>query len=362
MSGKRLVPPPLELTLAQKVVRALVFALVALVVIAIARALWFLATPAALAFLVFYSLTPVVNLLENRGVSRAAAVSLCFGTLAILLVVAGMMIWPSIDRWLQETPRPGEKSVFEVQLAARLESWEEAARNRFRGVNWEGIFADARSGLEGLRRRLMEGLPLMMSGLASNAGTLLLAPVIAFFLLLEGAAMHRRIVSLVPNRHFETVLTLIHRVDRQIAGYLRGAAAQIVLISVLTAALLFAVGMPSAVLFGFIFGIINVIPIVGPFIGAAAALLYSLLDPASPSLPVLAGIFTFVHVLDIALVTPWVVGKSLDLHPLTIIVGLTVGGTLAGILGMLVAMPAIAVGKAIFGTLFETYVRPREIT
>lgn len=357
MSAKRLVPPDVELTLAQKVVRAVVVALVAVGVYLVARMLWFLATPIALAFLAFYSLGPIVNLLENKRFSRTAAVAICFGTLTVLLIAASALIWPSIDRWLQHTPQPGEKSVFEVQLAARLDAWEESARQRFRGVNWTDVFDNISHSMESLRRRLMEGLPAMMASLASNAGTLLLAPVIALFLLLDGAAMHRNVVALVPNRHFETVLILIHRVDRQIASYLRGAAAQIAIISVLTALLLFLVRMPNAVLFGFIFGIINVIPIVGPFIGAAAALLYSLLDPAAPSLPVLAGIFMFVHILDIALVTPWVVGKSLNLHPLTIIVGLTVGGTLGGILGMLVAMPAIAVGKAILGTLFEAYLR-----
>lgn len=357
MRALTLVPRPPELSLAQKAARvAIAIAVLALVALTL-RTFSFLLAPVALAFVAFYSLNPVVNWLENRRLSRNLAVGLCFGALLVALGGVLLAVWPSLDAWLQQTPAPGERSEFELQLAARLGAWQAAGAKAYPHLDWKELFDHLRGVLDSHRRRITETLPQMLLDSASSAGVYLLAPVIAFFLLLDGNAMHRKLISFVPNRYFETTLVLLHRVDRQIAGYLRGAAAQAAIVSVLMSAVLWAVGMPNAVLFGFIFGIINVIPLAGPLIGASAGLLYALMDPGAPSMPVLLACYGAVHAVDVALITPWVVGKSLDLHPLTIIVGLTVGGTLGGILGMLVCMPLIAIAKAIGGTLLEAYER-----
>jgi predicted PurR-regulated permease PerM len=352
---KSLVPPRVRLTLAEKVVRAVVVFGVLAVVYLLVRTLSFLLAPMALAMVVFYSLNPVVNWLESHNLTRRSAVSLCLGGLVLMLLLAASFIWPSLDGWLQEAPVKGERSVFEVQLEARLALWAEIGKSRFPGVDWEDLLQHAHGGLEHFRRRWMETLPVMATEALSSAGIYLVAPVIALFLLLEGSEFQRRLVALVPNRYFETVLLLLHRVDRQIAGYLRGAATQALIISFLTAAVLWGIGMPSAMLFGFIFGIINVIPIVGPILGASAGLLYALMDPSAPSVPVLVSSYFGIHVVDVAVITPWVVGRTLDLHPLLVIVGLTVGGTLGGILGMLLSIPLLAVAKAIVSTLYDAY-------
>jgi len=114
-----------------------------------------------------------------------------------------------------------------------------------------------------------------------------------------------------------------------------------------------ALGMPSALLFACIYGVANVIPLVGPVMGAGAGLLYALMDPSAPSLGVLAVGYLGVYVIDAMLINPMVVGKNLNLHPLTIIVGISIGGSLAGILGMLVSIPFIAIGKAIINTVWD---------
>lgn len=131
-----------------------------------------------------------------------------------------------------------------------------------------------------------------------------------------------------------------------------GIALENLLVTIIVAIPLVALGMPNALLFAVIFGVCNVIPFVGPFIGASAGLLFSLLDPSAPSLGVLA-VYVSVHFIDAMLISPWVMGKSLDMHPLTVIVGIAVGATLGGVLGMLAIIPMIAVAKAIATTLAE---------
>ena len=71
------------------------------------------------------------------------------------------------------------------------------------------------------------------------------------------------------------------------------------------------------------------------------------------SIGVLALIYTVIHFIDAMVIAPWVMGKSVDLHPMVIIVGLAIGGTLGGLLGMLLAIPLLAVAKAVIGTIVD---------
>ncbi|MBL9038054.1 MAG: AI-2E family transporter [Archangium sp.] len=349
-----LIPPRAQRTLAENVVRAIVGTLALFAVLAVGWVLRFLLLPVVVALLLTYVLGPIADFLENRGWSRTSAVGVCFAVLLGGIATLALGVWPSIEGWLQEAPQGGdEPSAFEVQLGRRLDDWQAALSGRYRHVDWVTLFGKLRDFLQHQQRSLVEGLPAMALNLASHAGSVVLALIITFFVLLDGAAMKQAMVALVPNRHFENALVMLHRVDRQIASYLIGTAIENSLVTVLVAVPLYLLGMPNAFLFAVLFGVANVIPFAGPFIGASAGLLFSLLDPAAPSLGALVATYVIVHFIDSMLISPLVMGKSLDMHPLTVIVGIAVGGTLGGILGMLAIIPVIAVCKAIVSTVVQ---------
>jgi len=357
MSGLRLLPRDAPDTLGTQVVRAVTLGLSILGLFMVVWALNFLLAPVALAFVGYYVLRPLVNLLESRGVPRQGAVLVCFGGALALIVAVGVVVWPSLDQWLQ-MPLAEDGQRFERQLSDRLGAWERAGQHAYPKIHWHSLFESLRSVLDAERRELMETLPTMAVGVLQRSGTFMLAPIITLFLLLDGALMRQRLVSLVPNRYFETVLMLLHRVDRQIAMYLKGAANESAVVAALLSVLLMGVGMPHALLFGCLFGVLNVIPLVGPVIGAGSGLLYALMDPAAPPLIVLLACYVGIYLLDAVLINPWVVGKSLNLHPLALILGVSIGGAWGGILGMVASVPAIAVARAVVGTLHQ-YVTSR---
>lgn len=353
-TGEFVIPREQPLTLGQKVVRVVVAVCALGVAALVISRLAFLITPVAFAFLGFYWISPLVNMLESRGIPRWLAVLVFYTAGLGIIVGVAAAVWPSLDTWLHEKPAAaGEKSVFEIQLARRLSEWEAAGAAAYPKLDWHAYFEQIRAILETQRRRLMETLPQLALGALSNVGTFILAPIITLFLLLEGSAMHKRVISWVPNRYFETVLVLLHRVDRQIAAYLRGAASESALVALLLTTMLLVVQMPNAILFGCIYGVANVIPLLGPLLGAGAGLLYALMDPSAPSMSVLIICYGVTYVIDAMLINPMVVGKNLNLHPLTIIIGISIGGALGGILGMLVSIPIIAVSKAVLTTLLE---------
>lgn len=350
-----LIPPRRQPTLAEKVVQFLVLLGAGALVVAVLWVLRFLALPVVLAMLLTYVMGPLVNHLENRGLSRSRAVGAVVAALLGAVAAAGLAIWPSIETWLMEAPAQGEKSVFELQLERRIDQWQASLASTYHQVDWSKVFGKVREVLQHQRKSLVEGLPALALGALSQSGSVLLGLVIAVFVLIDGWAMKRAVVSLVPNRHFENALIMLDRVDRQIASYLIGTSAESVLVTLLLAVPLWLLGMPNAFLFSVMFGVANVIPFAGPFIGAAAGLLFSMLDPNAPSLGSLVVVYVVVHFVDAGLINPVVMGKSLDMHPLTVIVGIAVGGSLGGILGMLVIIPLIAIAKAIATTVAEGF-------
>lgn len=348
-----LIPRREELTLGEKVVRAVLLIAALGLVAGAGWMLRFLVLPVVLGLLLTYVLGPLADRLENRGLSRSRAVSLCFGLILGGLALLAYGIFPTIESWLMEAPKEGEQSAFELQLEQRIAGWQASLTRSYPKVNWGSLFEALTGFLQHQRKTLVEGLPAMAVDLASRAGSVALGLIIAFFVLLDGAVMKKAVVALMPNRHFENTLLMLHRVDRQISSYLIGTALENLLVMVIVAIPLVALGMPNAILFAVLFGLANVIPFVGPFIGASAALLFSLLDPSAPSIMSLVIVYVVVHFIDAMLINPWVMGKSLDMHPLTVIVGIAVGGTLGGVVGMLAIIPLIAVCKAIATTVAE---------
>jgi predicted PurR-regulated permease PerM len=307
----------------------------------------FLLLPVTFALLLTSILGPLVDLLENRGLSRKGAVSVVFGGLLGALGASALAVWPSLESWLRERPTTGERSVFEVQLEHRLDGWQASLASTYHQVDWVAVFGKLREVLQHQRQSLVEGLPAMALEVVSHSGAVVLALIITAFVLLDGWAMKK------PNRHFENVLVMLDRVDRQIASYLVGTASESAIVTLMLAVPLWLLGMPNAFLFALIFGVANVIPFAGPFIGAAAGMLFSLLDPNAPSMGALAVVYLVVHFIDAGVINPLVMGKSLDMHPLTVIVGIAIGGSLGGVLGMLVIIPLLAVTKAIVSTVAD---------
>lgn len=348
-----LIPPKVPRTLGEKVVLTVVGLGALAVVAGIGWLLRFLVLPVTLGLLMTYVLGPIVDRLENRGLSRSLAVTVCILALLGGLVAAAAMIWPSLESWLKEAPSGSEQSAFELQLEHRLDQWQSSLSATYHQVQWQHVFDKLRAFLQHQRKSLVEGLPAMALELVSHGGSVVLALIIAVFVLKDGWAMKKSVVALVPNKYFENALVMLHRVDRQIASYLIGTAAENTIVTVILAVPLWLLGMPNAFLFALIFGVANVIPFAGPFIGASVGLFFSLLDPSAPSLGVLTVVYVVVHFIDAMLISPLVMGKSLDMHPLTVIVGIAIGGSLGGILGMLAIIPLIAVAKAIIGTAAE---------
>lgn len=175
----------------------------------------------------------------------------------------------------------------------------------------------------------------------------------------DGGKLRRRFVAMVPNRYFETSL-MMHRVDRQVGGYFRGRFIESILVGLTVMATMGVLSIwfaqPFILLIAVVVGITNLIPYVGPVMGLAfGSLLYLGLGFPISSILGLAAAVAIAQLLDNVVFAPVVLSQNVDLHPLTVILVLLIGGEILGVLGLLIAVPAAASIKIVSTELYRNY-------
>lgn len=185
-----------------------------------------------------------------------------------------------------------------------------------------------------------------------------LAPVVSYYLLKElgdGPAVWERILE---PRQAVAARRIAARVDRVLGGYLRGQVLAATMVAVLVFASLTALGLPYAVLVALLAGVTDMVPYVGPFIGALPAVIIAAgRSPASVLAVVI--VFLAIHELEGSLLAPRLLGHGAQLRPLTVVVALMLGEGLFGFWGLIVAVPVAAVGRVLVREAFRWAVRPR---
>lgn len=338
------------------------FALLVVICVSAAWLLWRvrrLFTPFVLAVVLSYLLLPGVRLLERRGVPRPAAILLIYvatgtlGALSIALVVPYLSreIALLIDALPEQTARLEGLTLDWLRELGARDGWPQSLRGAIEGVvgQVERLLAATVSRVVGL-----------VMGLFTSFLYVLLAPVLAFFIMRDLPHMGEALLGLFPPRYHEDLILLGRRVDRVVSGYIRGQLLVSLVIGLLIAGGLAALRVPYALVVGLVGGAFNVVPYFGPVIGAVPAVLLALTQSPAAAVWTVA-LFVGVNQLESAVLAPKIVGDLVGLHPLTVILAVLVGAELAGITGMLLSVPATAVLKVSGEILFVWLAKERAL-
>ncbi len=184
----------------------------------------------------------------------------------------------------------------------------------------------------------------------------LIVLALAFYALSGWRGIVDGVTALIPTRSRDDVLRVAGSVDRVLGRYVRGQFLVMVILGTLFAAGLGALKVPAGVGLGIFAGLIAFVPYLGFFIALGLATLLAALDTTGECSVAAVVVFMFVvHLLDILVVTPRVLGGSIGLSPMVIIVGLLAGAKVLGIFGLLIAVPAAAVLKVLLDELVDWY-------
>lgn len=311
--------------------------------------------PFIVAMIISYILNPIVTMLHERKVPRTIAVLLIYAVFCTIFTVLLVNVIPmfidqmqELNKHLPELSMRAQSLVIDINNNSMLpESFRE-------GVNKSLVL---------LERRISETLLTFVNNIGGMVNALFVAfvvPFLAFYILKDFEVFERAVIKYVPKSHRKNTIRLLKDVDTALGSYIRGQLLVCVIIGTFAYIGYLLVGMPYALLLASIVAITNVIPYIGPFIGAAPALLMASTISLKMMLLVVI-VNTVCQILESNIISPQVVGRTLHLHPLLIIFAVLVGGQLAGVLGMILAVPIFASGKVIVQHMFAYYVRRKII-
>ncbi|MGB2869308.1 MAG: AI-2E family transporter [Bacteroidota bacterium] len=192
-----------------------------------------------------------------------------------------------------------------------------------------------------------------LTSAASVAVNLAIVPFVTYFILAEGDQGIEFVIQRVPNKYFEMTLNVLGKIRHNLISYLRGWILDSVVVGLLTVAGLFIIGVEYALVIGTLAGIANLVPYVGPIVGACLAILVSLMQYGDFHKVVAILVLTAtIRILDDVVVQPFFFAKSIDMHPVFVILLLILGHEMMGIVGMVVAIPLATILRA---SAAETY-------
>ncbi|MEP5730763.1 MAG: AI-2E family transporter [Sulfitobacter sp.] len=305
--------------------------------------LWFVGDvllPFLLGSAVAYFLDPVADRLERLGLSRALATGLITIVAVVIFVLLALLVIPALV----------SQTVSLVETAPQLfKDFTEFLTARFPSLLDET--STLRTSLTSLGATIQErGGKLVETALASFASIInvmvlfVIVPVVAVYMLLDWDRMIGIIDGLLPRDHAPTIRHLAKEIDKTLSSFVRGMGTVCLALGTYYAIALMVVGLQFGLVVGFLAGLVTFIPYLGALLGGALALGLALFQFWGDwvSIGLVAGIFAIGQVIEGNVLTPRWVGNSVGLHPVWLILSLSVFGMLFGFVGMLIAVPLAA--------------------
>ena len=322
-----------------------------LLLVASTKALW-LVVPLLLAIILYYMLYPIVRRLVLTGISRETAATLVAGGFAVLAIAVMIPTLP----WLAAQSVSGEESLNRYLEGGRvlLERTLAALESQFGFLQRMNFHAEmSRRATELGETFVQKELAETLLGAALWLPSLLLAPFFTFFFLRDGRRFLKMLGSAVPNAFFERTVYMVDRVHNTARDYFQGLLKLTVIDTVCLGFGLWMIGVPGAFVLGLVAAILAWVPVVGSVIGCTMVVLVAATDFPGDPWVVYASIalFILVRLLDDFIFMPLTVGRSIQMHPLPTVLMIFIGGAVAGVPGLILALPLAGVVSAVAGTV-----------
>lgn len=310
--------------------------------------------PILVAGFLYYILNPLVNFLERFKIKRIFAIILVFLLLigGIALMLGGII--PNLSKQIASLASNMPKIIDNIEAwfyeLIKLPYLQELDIDKY--LNQLNLsYGEI---IQNIANSFTNSIGSVFSTVASTAMVVFTAPFILFYMLKDGDRLIPFIKKMLPEKQRDKVVELLGQMNDTIATYISGQAIECVFVGTFTFIGYWLVGVDYAFLFGMIAGITNLIPYLGPYLGLAPAVLVTVFQ--SPIKALLCCVVVIVvQQLDGNIIYPNVIGKTLKIHPLTIILILLVAGNLAGLLGIFLGVPVYAVSRTIVVYLYGIY-------
>ncbi|MDO7907195.1 AI-2E family transporter [Paenibacillus sp. JX-17] len=308
--------------------------------------------PVLLALFFYYLLRPVVNYLEKQRIKRAISIILIYLVIIAIIVGFSMGVWPTLRTQITNFVMNAPELI--NNLTDQLKEWQ---KNRFIA----GLLPEGSDPLSQLSEALNRGLVLAsdyLSGIFSFVSTFVIViatfPIILYYMLKEGDKFSKSLLHVIPKRYHKDGREVMAEIDEALGSFIVGRVLINVALGIMMYIGFLIIGLPYALLLTVVSVILNFIPYVGAILAAIPVVIIGFIE--SPSMAIWSLVVIVVaQQLQDNLLSPIVYGKQLDIHPLTTVILLLLGGDLGGILGIIIVIPLYMVIKIIIRKVYQLF-------
>ncbi|WP_249871010.1 AI-2E family transporter [Oceanobacillus saliphilus] len=313
---------------------------------AILSFLWTLFIPFMIAAFIAYLLHPLVEKLHGMNIHRGLAILLIylifFGGAGFLFYRGYPVIVHQLGDLIENLPEFIAMYESLIYLVYDYTSFlPEAVHDKI-----DELILSLERSLDGLLNRLLAGISKIIDMIILIS----LIPVLVFYFIKDYSSLRSFFMKFIPYKYRDDAKKLLVEVDKGLGGYIRGQLIISLFVS-LTALIIFKLlDIKYSLLLAIVMGITNIIPYFGPIIGAIPAVTVAFTTAGNKVVFVILGLF-LIQVIEANLLSPYIMGRSVKIHPVAIIFVLLLGAQLFGIWGMILAVPILAITKVITAQL-----------
>ncbi len=337
----------------QKIIATITIALIGILLYCLKPIL----TPFLVAGLLAYLSDPLVNKLSRTWFPRTGAVIIVFIGIFIAILLLVLMLVPILERqftvliaklpqlllWIQQTVVPWFHRHFDM-----VDAWDFNAFRTALTEHWQQAGNVAAAVVKTITYSGHTVITWLLN--------LFLIPVVTFYLLRDWDLVVREAKLLIPRKTEPLIIRLFNECNEVLGAFFRGQLVVMLVLGLVYALGLWFCGIEVALLVGILSGLLSIVPYLGFIVGILTASIAALIQ-YQDAIHVVYVLIVYIigHIIEGFILTPWLVGDKIGLHPVAVIFAILAGGQLFGFIGVLVALPVAAVIMVLVRYLKQQY-------
>ncbi|WHX47087.1 AI-2E family transporter [Paenibacillus woosongensis] len=316
-----------------------------------------LIVPVMLSGFLYYLLRPIVQFLERKGWNRMLSILAIYLLFAGVVTVFLIVVWPPLQK--QVTDFVNNVPLLLRELQAQF--------NEIRQSRLFSMFSEQNAQISNKLTESINSVIEAATKSISHVVTFLndffivvgTAPILLYYMLKQDDRVTPTLTRMLPKRYRRDGEQVIHEIDNGLKGFIAGRMISAVLLAVMGFIGFWLIGLPYPLLLAIVGALFNFIPYFGPFLGAVPCVIVAFTESTSMVIWVIV-IVVVSQQIEGNLISPYIYGKTINIHPLTTIILLLIAGDFAGILGMILAIPVYMMAKIIIVRMYQLYLDSRK--
>ncbi len=305
--------------------------------------------------IIAYALNPLINKFEKNKISRLYGVIIVYLSIIAIIFILAVLVIPNSGREIRRLV--ANLPMYFEQASKIIDGFYTRYYSTLGGLPpvFEGVEGIVMDNIVRVERLIVDSLTAFASGIISFASKIvivILTPILVLYFLVDKEYFKGLITKLIPNSYREDTLYLASVIDISLKQFIKGRLLMSLYAGVMTAIMLLVLGIEFPFVIGFITGLADIVPYIGPFLGYIPAVFFaSISDPIK--IIWISIFWILIQWSENNLVAPKIIGENMGMHPMIILLSIIIGGGVFGVFGMILSVPLVAIGKIILLYLID---------